>query len=48
MRVQQLSVIYTNPGILRGQPIFRGTRVTFQTLLATSKTAAEKPALRNF
>lgn len=28
-----LATIYSNPGILGGEPIFRGTRVTFQTLL---------------
>jgi uncharacterized protein (DUF433 family) len=33
MPSQHLSAIYSNPGILSGQPIFRGTRVTFQTLL---------------
>ena len=33
MPVQHLSAIYSNSGILGGQPIFRGTRVTFQTLI---------------
>jgi uncharacterized protein (DUF433 family) len=33
MPVEHLSAIYSNPGILSGQPVFRGTRVTFQTLL---------------
>jgi len=33
MAVLHLPAIYSNPAILGGQPIFRGTRVTFQTLL---------------
>lgn len=34
MPVQHQSpTIYRNPEILGGQPIFRGTRVTFETLL---------------
>jgi uncharacterized protein (DUF433 family) len=33
MSVLHLSAVYSNPGILSGQPVFRGTRVTFQTLL---------------
>ncbi|HEV2991343.1 MAG TPA: DUF433 domain-containing protein [Candidatus Angelobacter sp.] len=33
MAVQHLSAIYSNPGILNGEPVFRGTRVTFQTLI---------------
>lgn len=28
-----LPTVYSNPEILGGQPIFRGTRVTFETLL---------------
>lgn len=30
---RSLSAVYRNSGILGGQPIFRGTRVTFETLL---------------
>ena len=33
MSVQQQPTVYSNPGILGGQPIFRDTRVTFETLL---------------
>ena len=33
MSGQRLPAIHRNPGILSGEPVFRGTRVTFQTIL---------------
>jgi uncharacterized protein (DUF433 family) len=49
MAVQhQLPTIYRNPGILSGQPIFRGTRVTFQTLLDHLEDGGGKKGLEEF
>ncbi|HLJ89642.1 MAG TPA: DUF433 domain-containing protein [Candidatus Angelobacter sp.] len=48
IQVQQLPVIYTNPGILGGQPIFRGTRVTFQTLLDHVEDGGGKTGFEEF
>jgi uncharacterized protein (DUF433 family) len=49
MPVQQhLPTVYSNPGILGGQPIFRGTRVTFQTLLDHIEGGGGKQGLEEF
>lgn len=48
MPVQHQSAVYTNAEILSGQPIFRGTRVTFQTLLDHLEDGGGKQGLEEF
>lgn len=48
MPVQHQSAVYTNEGILSGQPIFRGTRVTFQTLLDHLEDGGGKQGFEEF
>jgi uncharacterized protein (DUF433 family) len=43
-----LSIIYSNPEILGGKPIFRGTRVTFQTLLDHLEDGGGKEGFEEF
>ena len=43
-----LPTIYSNPEILGGAPIFRGTRVTFQTLLDHLEEGEGKEGLEEF
>jgi uncharacterized protein (DUF433 family) len=43
-----LSTIYSNPEILGGQPVFRGTRVTFETLLDHLEEDNGKAGLEEF
>jgi uncharacterized protein (DUF433 family) len=45
---QNLRTIYCNPEILGGKPIFRGTRVTFQTLLDHVEDGGGKEGLEEF
>lgn len=40
--------IYSNPEILGGAPVFRGTRVTFQTLLDHIEDGGGKQGLEEF
>jgi uncharacterized protein (DUF433 family) len=44
----QLPTIYSNPEILGGAPIFRGTRVTFQTLLDHVEDGGGEQGLEEF
>ena len=49
MPVQQhLPTIYSNPEVLGGNPIFRGTRVTFETLLDHLEDGGGREGLEEF
>ena len=49
MPVQQHPpTIYSNPDILGGAPIFRGTRVTFQTLFDHIEDGGGKEGFKEF
>lgn len=48
MPVQHQPAVYSNPGILSGQPVFRGTRVTFQTLLDHLEDGGGKKGFEEF